>query len=269
MARRAGVLAAVTAAGVLVAAGPAAADVTVSPTSAPQGSGANLYFHVTNSGAAPVTEVTLRIPADSPIAEVYPLSVDTWAPKIEWQDLSEPLTSIHNGTPVTKAPSAVTWIAMGTTLAPGQATDLGVAVGPLPTLSTLKFPVETKFADGTAGPAMSATLTLTPSDGAAPAHHGGNGTTGNGTTGSGLTPGEEAAYADIVAKAEEGPSVLSMAGWVVAVLALLGAGWMMLRNRHRAEERAEEEPDDTPTEPETDEGEKEPVAAGRWSLKGQ
>ncbi|MBG0562181.1 DUF1775 domain-containing protein [Actinoplanes aureus] len=265
MARRAGVLAAVTAAGVFVAAGPAAADVTVSPASAAQGSGANLYFHVTNSGTAPVSEVTLRIPADSPIAEVYPLSVDSWAPKIEWQDLSKPLTSIHNGTPVTKAPSAVTWIAVGKTLAPGQATDLGVAVGPLPMLSSLRFPVETRYADGKAGPAMAATLSLTPSNGAAPTHHGGGGDTSSG----GLTPGEQAAFDKIVNDADSGPSVLSVSGWVVAVLALLGAGWVVLRNRHRA---TEEEPDEEPGEDESQDDDKEPVAAGsgdsKWSYKG-
>ena len=230
MARRAGVLTAVTAAVVLPAAGPAAADVTVSPASAPQGSGVNLSFHVTNSGTAPLAEVTLRIPADSPIAEVYPLSVETWAPKIEWQDLKEPLTSIHNGTPVEKAPSAITWIAVGPKLAPGQSADLGVAVGPLPTLSTLRFPVETRYADGKAGPAMAATLSLTPSEGGAPAHHG-----GAGTSSGELTPGEKVAFDQILQDAESGPSLLSVSGWVVAALALLGAGWVVLRNRHRAE----------------------------------
>ena len=43
-------------------AGPAFADVTVSPASVPQGSGQNLTYHVVNDGAKPLTKVTLRVP---------------------------------------------------------------------------------------------------------------------------------------------------------------------------------------------------------------
>lgn len=261
MARRAGVLATVTAAVVLSAAAPAAADVTVSPASAPQAGGVNLTFRVTNSGTAPVTEVTLRIPKDSPIAEVYPLSVDSWAPKIEWQKLAQPLDTIHGGTPVDQATSAIVWLAVGKPLAPGAATDLSVAVGPLPTLSSLRFPIETKYADGKAGPAMAATLSLTPSVGEAPAHHS---NTGQAPAGE-LTPGEQAAFDKILQDADSGPSMLAISGWVVAALALLGAGWVVLRNRHRA--TTEEEPDEEPGDED-----KEPVAVGagdsKWSFKG-
>ncbi|MFC7531032.1 DUF1775 domain-containing protein [Actinoplanes sp. GCM10030250] len=268
MARRAGVLAAVTTGVVLSAAAPAAADVTVSPATAAQGSGENLYFHVSNEGTVPVTEVTVRTPADTPIAELYPLSVDTWAPKIEWQELSTPIQPIHGASPITTVPSSITWLAVGKTLAPGQAADLGLAAGPLPQLSTMKFTVEMKYADGSKAPAQTATLSLTPSDGSATGtHHNG---TGTGTTGD-LTPGEQAAFDKILDDADAGPSLMSISGWVVAVLALLGAGWVMLRNRHRAEE----EPGDTPAEPEgadEDESEKEPVAAGsgtsKWAFKG-
>ncbi|MBB2943842.1 hypothetical protein FB565_003571 [Actinoplanes lutulentus] len=268
IARRAGALTAVTAAAVLSTAGPAAADVTVSPASVPQGSGQNLTFKVTNEGAAPITEVTLRIPADTPIAEVYPLSVDDWAPKIVWQKLSQPLTSIHNGTPVDEAPSAITWIAVGgTSIAPGGSADLTVAVGPLPTLSSVRFAVDAKLADGSAAPAMPpASLTLTPSDGtAATTHHGAAPTTG---TDQALTPQEQAAFNEILEE-QNGPSVMSIAGWVVAALALLGCGWVMFRNRHRAEE----EPD-APSEPDENELDaeagKEPVGAGtsKWAFKG-
>ncbi|MEU8239729.1 DUF1775 domain-containing protein [Actinoplanes missouriensis] len=282
MARRAGVLTAVSAAAVFVAAGPAAADVTVSPASAPQGGGANLTFHVTNDGKAPITEVTLRIPADTPIAEVYPLSVDDWAPKISWQQLSRPIEQIHGATPVDQVPSAITWIAVnGTTIAPGKSADLTVAVGPLPTLSSMGFAVDARYADGSPAPAMPpAALTLTPSGGTAPAgHHGGS--TGGGATGTdqtaGLSPAEQAAFDEILDESN-GPSVMSIAGWVVAALALAGAGWAFLRNRRRPGEpedrhRAEEEPGgEEPDENETDPAEsgREPVAAGtsKWAFKG-
>lgn len=251
-------LTAVTAAGVFFAAGPAAADVTVNPPTAPQGSGANLSFHVTNEGTSPITEVTLRIPADTPVAEVYPLSVDDWAPKISYRKLTVPLKTIHGATPTTEAADSIVWLAVnGVTIEPGKSADLTVALGPLPTLSSMRFTVETKYAGGAAGPVMPATVTLTPSDGSRPvSHHGGAGT--------GTASAEEALFAQLAANAQDdGPSWLSLSGWGVAVLALLGAGGMLLRGRHRAKE---EEPDDGPTSPE----EKEPVGAGaggKWSYK--
>jgi uncharacterized protein YcnI len=110
--RRAGVLAAAITAGVLGMAAPAMADVSIDPPSAPQGSGANVHFKVTNTGQSPITRVKLIMPADTPVAEVFPLSVDNWAPQITPLKLSTPLTSIHAGTPVTETAAAITWIAV-------------------------------------------------------------------------------------------------------------------------------------------------------------
>ena len=104
--RRAGVLAAAITAGVLGMAAPAMADVSIDPPSAPQGSGANVHFKVTNTGPSPITRVKLVLPADTPVAEVFPLSVDNWAPQITPLKLSTPLTSIHAGTPVTETAAA-------------------------------------------------------------------------------------------------------------------------------------------------------------------
>ncbi|BCJ40182.1 hypothetical protein GCM10010168_30400 [Actinoplanes ianthinogenes] len=263
----------VATAGALGVAGPAFADVTISPSSAPQGSGQNLAYHVVNDATQPITRVTLRIPADTPIAEVYPLSVDDWAPQIEWQELSTPLKTIHNGTPVTQVPKSITWIAVGgKAIAPGGAADLSVAVGPLPTLSTVQFTLVGTYADGKTGPAMTAGMTLTPDpDGAAAAagHHGAAATE--------AASDEEQLFADTVAQAQDddrGGSALAMGGWVVAALALIGAGWMVLRNRHRATEPDEPgEPEESPAPEATSEApepseEKETVSASRWSYHG-
>ncbi|MEV6303575.1 DUF1775 domain-containing protein [Actinoplanes sp. NPDC051861] len=261
MARRAGVLAAVTAAVVLSAAAPAAADVTVNPSSAVQGSGENLYFSVPNEGSTSVKEVTLRIPVDTPIAEVYPLSVNDWAPKIEWRDLNTAIQPIHGASPVTKVPSAITWLSVGKKLEPGQSTELAIAAGPLPLLSTMKFTVDVTYADGTKAAEEAVALALTPGTGV-----GGHHTTATGDTQ--LTPAEEAAFNKIMDDADAGPSFAAISGWVVAALALLGAGFVMWRNRHRA---TEEEPGDTPAEPtESEDEDKEPVSAGtsKWAFKG-
>ncbi|MBW6435365.1 DUF1775 domain-containing protein [Actinoplanes hulinensis] len=263
MARRAGALTTVTTAGVLALAGPAAADVTVSPPSVPQGGGANLSFHVTNEGAAPVTEVTLKIPADTPVAEVYPLSVNDWAPRITYRKLSQPLTTIHGGTPVSEAADTIVWLAMnGTTIQPGKSADLTVALGPMPALSSMRFTVETKYADGKAGPVMPGTVTLTPNDGTTPVSHHDQGSGATGTT-----DAEAALFRQLAEQAQEGPSWVTVSGWLVAGLVLLGAGWVLLRNRHRATEEEPGEPDETPSG-DDESAEKEPVAAGKWSYKG-
>ncbi|GAA2611183.1 DUF1775 domain-containing protein [Paractinoplanes durhamensis] len=251
--------------GVLVAA-PAFADVTVSPTTAAQGSGENLTFHLTNTGTAPLGSVTLQIPDDTPVAEVYPLSVDDWAPKIVMKPLATPLATIHGGTPATESAKSIIWLAMpGRQLAPGKSADLSIAIGPLPTLSTMRFTLATTYADGKPGPTMPAQLALTPAaEGQTATHaHGGTATDTTGTT---AEDPESAAFAAAVADATRGPSLLSIGGWVIAALVLLGGAVYFLRGRHRANE--EDEPDDEDEKaPAKAEDTKEPVSAGKWSLK--
>jgi hypothetical protein len=265
--------------GALVAA-PAFADVTVSPTTAAQGSGENLTFHVTNTGTAPLGSVTLQLPADTAVAELYPLSVDDWAPKIQMKQLATPLATIHGAAPATESASSITWLAMpGHQLPPGGSTDLSVAIGPLPTLSSLGFTLATTYADGKPGPTMPAQIALTPAvAGQSAAHaHGGAEADTSDATGS---DSDDAVFASAVADATRGPSILSIGGWVVAALALLGGVIFYLRNRHRADE--DDEPDDEDESaapvaksaladkadeaPEADEA-GEPVAASKWSLR--
>jgi hypothetical protein len=255
----------------LLLAGPAWADVTVSPTTAVQGTGENLTLHVTNTGTGPIGTITVRLPADTPIAEVFPLSVDDWAPQIEPRTLSTPLTTIHGGTPVTETAAAITWIAMpGKALAPGRSADVAMAVGPMPTVGSLRLAVETKYADGKPGPAMPpATLTLTPAQPGQlpPAHHGGA------PAGGDAAGGEEALFAEVTGDAGRGPSIWSVGGWVVAGLALLAGAAMMLRNRQLRHRRTDEddEPDDGGSEGSGEAPPQEPVAAGsssKWAYKG-
>jgi hypothetical protein len=267
LARRAGVLAVAAVAGVLVAAGPAAADVAVSPTSAAQGSGANLTFRVTNTGDSPITRVKLVLPPDTPVAEVYPLSVDDWAPQITQQKLAHPLTTIHGGTPVTETAKDITWIAMpGKNIAPGRHADLGIALGPLPTVSRMSFEIKATYAGG-AGPVMPpAVLALTPAAaGQAPAHGGHAAPATAGSAG--------AAFAAVVAQADRGPDWWSIAGWIAAALLAIGMAVAYLRSRRRpdravAGENAEDarNEDEAEAVPDTDmvtaDGDREPVAAG-------
>ncbi|NMO53606.1 DUF1775 domain-containing protein [Actinoplanes sp. TBRC 11911] len=281
LARRAGVPAAAVLFGVL-AAGPALADVSVNPPSAPQGSAQNFVFHVTNDGTAAMTQVKLSLPADTSVAELYPLSVDGWAPKIDTKTLATPIPQIHGGVPTTQVAEAITWIAMpGKALAPGKSADLTVALGPLPALSQMKWNFAATYGDGKPGPALTAPVVkLTPADPNDPsvaehaAHEGGTAATGTTTTGS--DDAENQFFAKTASDAQRGTSIWAILGWVVAGLAVLAGAVMMLRGRHRAEQ--DEEPssssssssDDDETESSSDGDEKEPVTAGtsKWSFKG-
>jgi hypothetical protein len=259
--RRAGVVAAAVAAGVLGAASPAAADVTVSPPSAPQGSGTNVTFTVTNTAPSAITKVKLRLPADLPVAEVYPLSVDDWAPQITNRKLDTPLTSIHAGQPVTETASDVTWIAMpGKALAPGKSAELAVALGPLPTAAQMSFTVEPTYADPAKGvPMPPAVLTLTP---AAPDQEAAHGHTGTGT---GTTSDADAAAFAALIEADNGPGFWTIAGWVVAALVAAAGAVAVLRARRRPATGA--------AEPEAEQQDKELVGAAKaprvtsWSYK--
>lgn len=134
----------------LVLASPAAANVTFLPSPTTQGDAANLTFRISNdSTAATINRIELRFPADHPIAEVYPLSVDNWAPQITTRTLAEPLQSLHGGGSVTDATTAVTWTAMpGLALKPGQSVDLTVAAGPLPNTPQLVVGLVLTRSDG-------------------------------------------------------------------------------------------------------------------------
>lgn len=264
-------LAAAIAAGVLGTAAPAMADVSIDPPSAAQGSGANVHFKVTNTGASPITRVKLVLPADTPVAEVFPLSVDNWAPQITPLKLSTPLTSIHAGTPVTETAAAITWIAVpGKALAPGGSADLAVALGPLPLTSTMTFHLEPTYAAGS-GPALPpAVLTLTEAaPGQATGHTGHDGTATEPAAGS-----DDAVFAAVVAQAEQGPGFWSIAGWIVAALAVAGAVLAVLRGRRRETGSGDDdEPDEDGTGDDEATGEgNEPVTAGArassWRYSG-
>ncbi len=129
---------------------PASADVSLLPTPTTQGGAANLTFRVTNDSAvATVNRIEIRLPEDNPIAEVYPLSADDWAPAITTRTLAEPLQSVHGGGTVTDATAAVTWTAMpGHELKPGKSADLTLTAGPLPTTSQLVIGVIVSRSDG-------------------------------------------------------------------------------------------------------------------------
>ncbi|WP_067500999.1 DUF1775 domain-containing protein [Actinoplanes sp. TFC3] len=234
--RRAAILAATVAAGVLGLAAPAVAGVTVNPPSAPQGSGQDLAFRVTNTASTPITKVKLVLPVDQPLAEIYPLSVDDWAPVIETKQLSTPVTAT-DGTKLTQTTASITWVAApGKSLAPGGSAELTAAMGPMPSTSDMAFTVQATYADPAKGvPLAPVKIALTPAQagqeyGGHAAHSG----TSGGTADS--SDVDDATFAALAASANSGPSVWSIAGWVVGGLAVAFAVAVLIRSGRRLPE---------------------------------
>lgn len=136
---------------VLGAGSPASADVTITSAEATQGDAAELQFHVTNDSATTsITTVQMILPVDNPIAEVYPLSVDDWAPSIAMRDLDRPVQAIHSGRQLTETTASVTWTAVpGRELPPGRTAVLRLEVGPLPAVQRLAIGIVVGNSDGT------------------------------------------------------------------------------------------------------------------------
>jgi len=143
--RRAATLGALTLAGLAIAAG-ASAHVTVSPTSLPQGSTAELTFKVPNEeSTANTVTLQLQIPTDHPIAQVLAKPVPGWTIAVHTTKLAKPLTT-DDGT-FTTAVSEIDWT--GGTISPGQYQDFQISVDPLPSDTTsLTFKAVQTYSNG-------------------------------------------------------------------------------------------------------------------------
>jgi hypothetical protein len=216
-----------------LAAAPAAADVAVTPGEAAQGDAANLTFRITNdSRTASVTAIEVSLPADTPIAEVYPMSVPDWAPSMTNVKVDKPVESLH-GYQLTDVTTAVKWIAMpDRALAPGATTELYLAIGPLPAVAQLSFQVVLSNSDGTQTRGTDPVLVLK----AGAAGQGGDHAAAHG----GAAPATTAAPAPGSGGGNPAPGGISYLGWsLLARLFILGisvAGLVLDRRRAPAPE---------------------------------
>lgn len=233
-----------------------AAGVTTTPTQATQGEAVTLQLVVPEERPGARTEkIEFKLPEDAPVGEVYPLSVDGWAPLMTTRTLERPVAGIH-APGVTTVTTSVVWTRAAGAPAPGPA-RLSVAMGPLPQTDRMDFEVVQTYSDGTVvhwadrsgGAHPAPTLTLLPAAAGAPAGHphGGVGGDPGGVAGE---PGEatDATPAD---GGGDGPSadVLLGGGLLIGLGGGALIGWAVSRARHRAE------PDDEQPEgePSTDE----------------
>jgi periplasmic copper chaperone A len=133
-------------AGVLALAGPAFAHVKVSPSSAQQGSTAELTFRVPNEESKAATvELQLQVPTAHPIAQFLVKPVPGW--KISVQTVQLPKPVVTDDGSFTTAVSEVTWT--GGTIEPGQYQDFSVSADPLPSgISQLDFKAIQTYSNG-------------------------------------------------------------------------------------------------------------------------
>ncbi|GIJ77568.1 Domain of unkown function [Micromonospora phaseoli] len=205
-----------------------AAEVSFTPTEARQGESVKLEFVVPDERpGVPTESIEIRVPADPPIAEVYPLSVDGWAPLITTRKLDTPVAGLH--APATDVvTAAVTW--SRTPDAGDGPARLLLSMGPLPQTDRLDFELLQTYADGMVvrwGPGQRPlpALALLPGDPAAPGAHGGHGGVPGGQ------PPAEGAPAG--AASDGGPNANSLlaAGLVAGLGGGAVVGWLISRRR--------------------------------------
>ena len=127
---------------------PAAAHVTVSPSSIPQGtSDAVLTFRVPNeSASASVTAFRVQFPLDHPIVLVNPEAGSGWNVSVRTARLARPITT-DDGT-FTSTTSEIDW--SGGTIPAGQFSEFNVLAQGIPSgTSQLVFKAIQSYSDGT------------------------------------------------------------------------------------------------------------------------
>ncbi|MFF7358668.1 YcnI family protein [Streptomyces filipinensis] len=145
--RRAGVVTALTAAGLLAAAGVASAHVTVHPDSYAKGATDGvLTFRVPNEeDNASTKQVQVFLPTDHPVLGVLVSPEDGWTAKVTNTKLKTPVKT-DDGT-ITDTVSEITWT--GGKIDPGHYEDFDVAFGQLPDdTDQLAFKILQTYSDG-------------------------------------------------------------------------------------------------------------------------
>jgi uncharacterized protein YcnI len=128
---------------------PAAAHVTVNPSTATQGGFAKLTFRVPNErDNATTTTIEVNLPADQPIASVSVKPTVGWTATVTTTKLATPIKSDDGD--VTDAVSKIVWKAdtAATAIQVGQFQEFDVSAGPLPKVDKLVFKVLQTYSDG-------------------------------------------------------------------------------------------------------------------------
>ncbi|WP_435585950.1 DUF1775 domain-containing protein [Micromonospora aurantiaca (nom. illeg.)] len=213
----------------------AAAEVTIttSPGEVRQGDAIELAVLVPEDRAGSRTSrIELRMPANAPIGEVYPLSVPDWAPSITTRTLDQPVQGIH-APELNQVTDAVTWIRVPGTTGPAR---LSLGMGPMPATDLLTFSVIQTYADGTVvrwtdppgGAHPAPTVNLLPALPASSTHDGHSGPAADAPAAAAPQPRAREAASDDAPSAD-----LLLGGGLLAGLGGGAAlGWLFSRRRH-------------------------------------
>ncbi|WP_406477631.1 YcnI family protein [Streptomyces sp. NBC_01615] len=243
--RRAGLVAALTTAGVLTASGAAFAHVTVHPESYAKGATDGvLTFRVPNEeDTASTTKVQVFLPTDHPVLGVLVTPQAGWTAKVTTTKLKTPVKT-DDGT-ITDAVSEITWT--GGRIRHGEYQDFDVAFGQLPdSTDELSFKTLQTYSDGN----VARWIEVTPKGGEEPenpapvlaltakaAGEDGSdeGSTSDSSSGSGTASrsgSSPAAAAKSSASSSDSTALgLGIAGLIVGVLGLAAAGFALARGR--------------------------------------
>ncbi|MET0425623.1 MAG: YcnI family protein [Actinoplanes sp.] len=147
--KRSALIAAAVAGLTLTLASPAAAHVTVNPGTATPGGYTKVTFRVPNeSDSTDTTKVEVNLPADQPIASVSLKPVTGWTAVAVKSKLATPIKA--HDSEITEAVSKITWTAQaGAAIKPGQFQEFDVSLGPLPEADQMIFKALQTYSDGT------------------------------------------------------------------------------------------------------------------------
>ncbi|MFI2714286.1 YcnI family protein [Micromonospora sp. NPDC018662] len=129
-------------------AGPAAAHVTVNPSTAAQGGWTKVSFRVPNeTDTADTTKVEVNLPTATPIASVSLRPLTGWTATTESTKLATPIKTDDGE--ITDAVTKITWTAgPGAAIKPHQFQEFDVSLGPLPQTDQVVFKALQTYSNG-------------------------------------------------------------------------------------------------------------------------
>ncbi len=141
------VLAGFAAVGIGLAAGPAAAHVSVTGEGATQGGFTVITFGVpTESETASTVGLKVQLPPNQPLAEAAVQPKPGWTHTVTTTKLATPIQTDDG--PVSEAPSVIEWKATAGGIKPGEFDQFQISAGPLPKADSMTFKVIQVYSDG-------------------------------------------------------------------------------------------------------------------------
>ena len=204
-------------------AGLAAAHVEVTSPDATQGQEGVLTFRVPTEKDVPTVQVEVVMPTDTPLTDVLVSPKAGWTYSLTMAKPPKPLTD-EDGNPVTEIVSRVTWKATNGGIKPNEFDQFQVLADPLPKASQLTFKALQTYSDGSVVSWIQEQVAGAPEpDFPAPVL----------TLAAADAAGNGVGATDPAPTSSNTSTVLASVALGLAVVALLGVGWVMISQRRR------------------------------------